>query len=508
MRRMLSTLMIIISALGIISALDISTFAAPVAQFGTREEAIAMARRVQQKLSKDGPEATFKAINEGAPGFHDRDLFPVITDMDRLFGVASWLPALRGRYLGDDKDQNGKFLSREFFNIAAGPGHGWFDTRAFNPVTKTIEDKSIYILKISDKYFVGVGVYKNERPNENTVGLISGSPHSDDTYLSVAYDLAEVLNDDSSLRIVPIVGIGGTRNIRDVRYLRGVDIGLTQTNILNSFRRNDALMGQTEKDKIVYIAPLFIEEAHVLARSDINSITQLRGRKVNLDAKGSGTSYTMRDVFKSLDIEVEEVSMSQSEAFEKVKDGEIAATVLISGKPVRSMVTLKATDNLHFLSIPYPQQLITDYLPTKLTHDDYPALIAPSQSVETIGVSAVLIAYNWPKTNIDRYRRVQAFVDAFFSKITDFQKPPHHPKWTEVNVAATLAGWNRFQAAQEWLDNQRSAARIEARPNLNQTAATGGATRRGSPAAAAARPEEDAALYQEFLRWRQERQAR
>jgi TRAP-type uncharacterized transport system substrate-binding protein len=434
-------------------------------------------------------------------------LFAVITDF-QLFNAASLVPALRGRYLGEDKDQNGKFLTREGMSIAKGPGHGWFDTRVFNPVTKTIEDKSIYFLRISDKYFVGVGVYRNERPNENTVGLISGSPHSDDTYLSVAYDLAEVLNDDARLRIVPIVGIGGTRNIRDVRYLRGVDVGLTQTNILNSFRRNDEAMGQTEKDKIVYIAPLFIEEAHVLARSDINSITQLRGRKVNLDAKGSGTSYTMLDVFKKLDIEVEEVSMSQSEAFEKVKNGEIAATVLISGKPVRSMALLKLTDKLHFLSIPYPKQLISDYVPTRLTNVDYPALIAPGESVDSIGVGAVLIAYNWPKTNTDRYRRVQTFIDAFFTKIGEFQKPPHHAKWSEVNLAATLPSWTRFEAAQEWLDNQRRAATAEAQPDLSQTVATGGATRSGGPANAATGPAKDAALYQEFLRWRQERQGR
>jgi len=40
---------------------------------------------------------------------------------------------------------------------------------------------------------VGFGIYKNEQPNENTIGLISGSPNSDDTYLQMAYDLADVL---------------------------------------------------------------------------------------------------------------------------------------------------------------------------------------------------------------------------------------------------------------------------------------------------------------------------
>ena len=34
-----------------------------------------------------------------------------------------------------------------------------------------------------------------------------------------------------------------------------------------------------------------------------------------------------------------------------------------------------------------------------------------------------------------------------------------HPKWKEVNLAANVPGWIRFQAAQEWLDrNEQSNA--------------------------------------------------
>ena len=71
----------------------------------------------------------------------------------------------------------------------------------------------------------------------------------------------------------------------------------------------------------------------------------MRGQKVNLDAKGSGTSYSMRDVFKALNIEIQEVSLSQADGLEKVKSGEIAATVLIAGKPVRLMTKLSPADS-------------------------------------------------------------------------------------------------------------------------------------------------------------------
>ena len=157
---------------------------------------------------------------------------------------------------------------------------------------------------------------------------------------------------------------------------------------------------------------------------------------------------------------------------------------------------------MHFVPIPYSQPLIADYLPTSLTHDDYPDIIPVGQSAETIAVGAVLIAYNWPKTSVDRYRRVERFVEAFFSKIAEFKKPPRHPKWREVNIAASLPGWTRFEAAQNWLDRMRTA---ENEPNVRQTSVTGRAGVRSGAAANNALAD-DPELYQEFLRWRQQRQ--
>jgi uncharacterized protein len=133
----------------------------------------------------------------------------------------------------------------------------------------------------------------------------------------------------------------------------------------------------------------------------------------------------MRDLFEALGIDVKEVSMSQFEAFEKVKSGEIAATALIAAKPVRSMLKLTRNDRLHFIPIPYTVQLNGDYLPATLTHDDYPELIASSETaVDTVAVGAVLIAYNWPKTNVDRYRRVQRLWTPSFRRSQNSRNRP------------------------------------------------------------------------------------
>jgi TRAP-type uncharacterized transport system substrate-binding protein len=481
----------------------ICTSPARAGGFGTRAEAVAMVQRVVEKCKKDGAEATIQAINTRSKAFIDRDLYPYVLDLNGYNRANAAIPAVRGKNLFDMKDQDGKFLIREHIDLAKSAGRGWVDFKWLNPATKSIDDKSSYIEKVGD-YIVAVGIYRSEQVNENTVTVISGSPNSDDTYLQMAYDLAAVLNDKDNLRILPMVGIGGPQNIRDVRNLKGIDIGLTQTAILNNFRRSSRLMGVVD-EKIVYIAPLFTEEVHLVVRREITSIEQLRGQKVNLDEVGSGSNYTMRDFFKRTGIEVEEVYMPQIDALAKLKSGEIAATALIAGKPARSMTNLKAADGLHFLSVPFGTALVDDYLPATLTHDDYPNMVPTGQSVETIAVSAVLIAYNWPK-NSDRHRRVQNFVEAFFPRIAEFSQPPRHGKWREVNVAAKLQGWNRFDAAEAWLANNSGTpeAAGQQQQTVNQPVPLAAGAAKPRPDAQL--PPPDAPLYQEFLRWKRSQQ--
>jgi len=298
---------------------------------------------------------------------------------------------------------------------------------------------------------------------DNTVAILSGGPNSDDTSLQTAYDLAATLDDGANLRVLPVVGGGGLQNVRDACSLRGVDVGLTQTGILSSVRRSDEPSGGD--DRIVYIAKLFNEEAHLVARSDIKSLAQLQGKKVNLDLPGSGTEYAMRNMLDRLDIRVEAVNMPQTTAFQQLRAGAIAATVLIAGKPAGSIAALDAADGLHLLPIPYTTQLGEDILPATLTHDDYPALIAPGEGVDTIAVGTVLFTCGSPR-NSDRYRRVGKFVEMLFARIAELQRPPRHPKWREVNLAARLPGLDRFEPAQAWLDRARDRPVTAERPPI------------------------------------------
>ena len=497
------------SARKLVAASALALFAASgpagaVSEFGTRDEAVAMVHRVQDMYKKLGAEGVFAAIKRKAPGTIDRDLYAYIVDTKDF---TNWvvmangaIPTMTtGTSLWNFRDQNGLYLGRVEAEVCKG-GRGWVDFRWLNPVTQQIDDKSAYIERIGDtNYCIGVGIYLNEQINDNTVSIVSGSPSADDTYLQIANDMASVLNDTDKLRILPIVGVGGPQNIRDVRYLKGVDIGLTQLSVLNSFRSSNQTLGKYD-DKIVYIAKLFNEEVHLIARPEITSIEQLNGRKVNIDDVRSGSSQTMRDVFKRLGVKIEEVNVSQGQALEKLKTGEIVATAYVAGKSAKLISNLKFERGIHFLQVPFAGEVASEYLPTELTHDDYPDLIPAGQAVQTIADEVILIGYNWPK-NTDRYRRVQRFVEAFFPKIEEFQKPPNHPKWREVNLAVSVKGWKRFEPADEWLAANRSPEVANLQTSAGQAIPPQAGVSRGI----AAPPQPSDELFQEFLRWKQSR---
>lgn len=289
--------------------------------------------------------------------------------------------------------------------------------------------------------------------NQGTVGIISGGVTG--TYVRIAADLASVLDDGDNLRILPVIGKGSVQNITDVLYLRGIDIGILQSDVLTYVKRQN-LHGNVDK-RVHFITKLYNEEFHLLARSDVGSVQDLAGKKVNFDVRGSGTYLTASVIFETLNIKVEPTAFDQALALEKLKTGEISAIVYVAGKPTTLFNNLRAADSVKFLSIPFTPELLETYFPSRLANEDYPNLVEAGQPVDTVAVGAVMAVFNWEADSV-RYKKVAKFVDAFFTKFSEFQKPPRHAKWQEVSLTAQVPGWTRFKAAEDWLKRRGGAA--------------------------------------------------
>jgi TRAP transporter TAXI family solute receptor len=325
--------------------------------------------------------------------------------------------------------------------------------------------------------------------NAGTVGIISGGV--DGTYVRIASDLASVLDDGQALRVLPILGKGSLQNLSDILYLRGVDVGIVQSDVLAFVKQRHLFPGAEQN--VQYIAKLYDEEVHVLARKDIKRIEDLNGQPVNVDLSGSGTAMTASLLFSTLGIAPQLTNLDQPSALEKLKQGELAAIVFVTGQPSRLFSGLSAESALHFLSVPLSNTLLATYLPAELTHSSYPALVEDGASVSTVGVGAVMAVFAWQPRH-ERYAKVARFVEAFFTKFPQLLQPPRHPKWKEVNLAAKVPGWTRFAPAEAALARQgtsNDSARLQFNTFLVRAGVSGSLT-----------DAQKAALFRQFLEWR------
>lgn len=330
------------------------------------------------------------------------------------------------------------------------------------------------------------------RMNENVVTIMAGSPSGTD--LAIVQDLASVLDDGDKLRVLPMVGKGPEQNIKDVMFLRGVDMGVTQANLLKHFDKTGEL-GPNLRGQIAYVAKLFNEELHILVREDIDDIKELNGKYVNFGPEGSGAEITGRLIFEALGVETQKLHINDADAIEKVKSGEIAATIAVTGKPAPVLVSLKDTSGLKLLAVPYAEGLEDEYYPATLSHEDYPNLVPAGRSLDTVSVCAVLISFNWSGDSV-RYAKIAKFVDRFFANFDRFLVTPRHPKWREVNFAATLEEWRRSPLAQKWIDRAKQTTDTASRSHFDAFLAQAGAER-ATPISEAERAE----LFRAFLQW-------
>jgi hypothetical protein len=244
-----------------------------------------------------------------------------------------------------------------------------------------------------------------------------------------------------------------------------------------------------------------VSEVHVLASADIKTIEDLRGKKVSFGPAGSASSLTGTIVFQRLGVQVEQILLDNSTALQKLKSGEIAALVRVIGKPIDFFAKIPANSGLHFVPIPFSKTFADYYTLGELTSKEYPSLVAEGQPADTIAVPAVLAVFNWPKGS-DRYRRLERFTEAFFTKWDKFREPPRHPKWRDVNLAATVPGWTRWSGADEMLRRLRS--KDVADPQVASTEFSAFLKNKGS-AFANLTQEQREAIFLEFLQWQKQR---
>jgi uncharacterized protein len=308
-----------------------------------------------------------------------------------------------------------------------------------------------------------VTTYEEKRRQTNDIAVSIVVSGLTCTCARFAEDIRNVVNDlrPDGVRVLPVLGVGGLQNLADVLFLKNIDMGVVDEDNLRLLKKRDPQLYAGIERNVQYITKLYNSEFQVLARNEIKTVEDLRGKKVNFNLKDSQTEVSADIVFNALKIDTVRSYYDNDLAIRKVITGELAAMIILTGAPQAALAKLTKNDGVHFLAFdestmsgPAGKQILNDYLPTELTHEEYPALIPEGASVPTFANRALLVTYSWPEGSV-RYNRIAKFVREFFGKIDQFHDPARHPKWREVTIGAEIPGWTRFKPAAEWIAEWR-----------------------------------------------------
>ena len=195
--------------------------------------------------------------------------------------------------------------------------------------------------------------YEEKRRQTNNIAVAIMTSGMTCTCARFAEDIRNVVNDlrPGGLRVLPILGVGGLQNLNDVLFLNNMDMGIVdQDNIVLLKQKDPQLYAGIEK-RIHFITKLYNSELHVLARQEIKTFADLKGKKVNFNLKDSQTEVTADRVFNMLNLQVERQYYDVDTAIGKLLKGEIAATMMLTGAPQLATAKLKSEDGVHFLSL-------------------------------------------------------------------------------------------------------------------------------------------------------------
>ena len=320
------------------------------------------------------------------------------------------------------------------------------------------------------------------------LGLIAGSATASETVL--ASDMASLFPPSASLRVTAMLGDSGTGNLALLLDDPHVDIAFVSTDAL----AQAATKQRGLHDKLELVARLAPQEIHVLARADIDSLAGLAGEQVNFGPAGSASAVTAAALFKALGIKISAMNFDAPSAIEQLKQGGIAASVIVGGKPSPLVAAIPASSGIHLLPVSFGAALEAAYLPTRLTPEDYPNLIQAGGGIATVATGMVLLAAK-AKSDPGSSERVSRFVNGVFPRFAELQAQGRHPKWREVNLAASLPGVARVRAAAAFLGEP---ATVPAKPTAAKASAIQSPTFAENLALS---KEQKESLFKRYIEW-------
>jgi cytochrome c len=131
-------------------------------------ESVTIAQKAERMVNKGaayvkqvGKDSALVEFNDPKGKFIDGDLYIFAYTMKHVCLALPFKPAQVGKDLSELVDADGKPFFQEFSKVLTEKGSGWVDYKWNNPLTKKIQDKTSFVMKIDgENLYIGCGFYK------------------------------------------------------------------------------------------------------------------------------------------------------------------------------------------------------------------------------------------------------------------------------------------------------------------------------------------------------------
>ncbi len=191
------------------------------------------------------------------------------------------------------------------------------------------------------------------------------------------------------------------------------------------------------------IATLYPETLHIVARTDagINSVADLKGKRVSLDEPGSGTIVDARLVLAAYGLSEEDITpeyLKPGPSGEKMRDGSLDAFFFVGGFPAGAITELAASTAITLVPVSGPEA-------EKLLADNkyFSPNTVPAETYEGVGeIATISVAAQWVTSAKQPDALVYDITKALWSEGARKALDAGHAKGKQITLdnAVTSAG--------------------------------------------------------------------
>jgi cytochrome c len=125
----------------------------------THDSAVAVVKSAVAFIKKEGPAKAYAEISNKSGQFTDHDMYVVVYGLDGKVLAHGQNENLIGTNASENKDADGHPFVKERIELARKHASFWQNYKFMNPVTKKIEAKHMYCMRLEETAVCG-GVYK------------------------------------------------------------------------------------------------------------------------------------------------------------------------------------------------------------------------------------------------------------------------------------------------------------------------------------------------------------